>query len=390
MAQAKKRQDDRYVAKVMVDGKAKYVYGKTIKERDEKVRELKRKMDKGLDISADRDTFGYWREKWLRVKKSEVSAKYHETLIACSKKLDSIAHLQISKMRAMDLQDILLDMADDISPTTGKPYSQRTIKAVRDIASSVAHMAIENRVMDYNPFVKIKLPKAQKEPEKREALTPEQQRWIVETPHRAQTAAMIMMYAGLRRGELLALQWTDIDLTAKTININKAVVMEKGKSSVKQGGKTDAATRTVYMPDALVEYLKKQPRTNFLVCPSATGKLMSQSAWRKLWESYLLDLIIKYGDFAAYKKWNDKHPGERPSKFHPEELPLLIPHFTAHWLRHTYITNMYLAGVDVLTTMQQAGHSNIKVTMDIYTHLDSQHKEKNIEKLNKYLKSEIV
>ncbi len=386
MSGIKKRTDDRYVTKITVDGKSKYVYGRTIKERDEKVREIMRKQEKGLDLAAERDSFGYWLEKWLRVKKSEASAKYYESLVTCSKKLNDLSHIQISKLRAMDLQDILLDMAADVSTSTGKPYSQRTMKAVRDIASSVAQMAIENRVMDYNPFAKIKLPKAQKEPEKREALTAEQQRWIVDTPHRAQTAAMIMMYAGLRRGELLALQWTDIDLTAKTISVNKAVVMENGKSSVKTGGKTDAATRMVYIPDVLVDYLKKQPRTNFLVCPSATGKLMSQSAWRKLWESYLTDLNIKYGDFAAYKKWSDKHPnGERPSKFHPEELPMLIPHFTAHWLRHTYITNMYHAGVDVLTTMQQAGHSNIKVTMDIYTHLDAQHKVKNIEKLNKYL-----
>ena len=75
-------------------------------------------------------------------------------------------------------------------------------------------------------------------------------------------------------------------------------------------------------------------------------------------------------------------PGTR---FDPENIPFMIPRITAHWLRHTFITNMYLAGVDVLTAKQQAGHSDIKVTMDIYTHLDSEHQNRSMEKLNDYL-----
>lgn len=389
-----KRTDGRVQSKVYLgtdeSGKKlyKYVYADNNTELAAKVQELKLKLGKGIDITAERDTFGYWRDKWLKIKRSEASAKYYESCEICARKLDALAPAMITKLRAMDLQDILLDLAAEVSPSTGKPYSQRTIKIVRDIAAGIAEMALENRVIEYNPFSRVKLPKAQKEPEKREALTKEQQQWILDTPHRAQTAAMIMMYAGLRRGELLALQWSDIDIKAKTISINKSVVMENGKPSIKKGGKTDAAVRTVYIPDILVDYLKDLPRTNFLVCPAANGNLMSQSAWRKLWSSYITDLNVKYGDFDSWKEWSDKHEkGERPSKFHPKELPMLIPNFTAHWLRHTFITNMYHAGVDILTAKQQAGHSDIKVTMEIYTHLDNEYKSKNIDKLNSYLSS---
>ena len=71
-----------------------------------------------------------------------------------------------------------------------------------------------------------------------------------------------------------------------------------------------------------------------------------------------------------------------PKKFAPKKLPMVIPHFTPHWLRHTFIILMYLSGVDVLTAQQQAGHADISTTMQIYTHLDSVHKKKQINKLD--------
>ena len=64
---------------------------------------------------------------------------------------------------------------------------------------------------------------------------------------------------------------------------------------------------------------------------------------------------------------------------------MLIPRFTAHWLRHTFITLMYMAGVDILTAKEQAGHEDIETTMGIYTHLDNQFKKKNVSKLDTYL-----
>ena len=65
---------------------------------------------------------------------------------------------------------------------------------------------------------------------------------------------------------------------------------------------------------------------------------------------------------------------------------MLIPRFTAHWLRHTFITLMYMAGVDILTAKEQAGHEDIETTMGIYTHLDNQFKKKNVSKLDDYLR----
>ena len=227
------------------------------------------------------------------------------------------------------------------------------------------------------------IPNTAKAPEHRRALTNEEQKWVRETPHRAQTAAMIMMYAGLRRGELLALTWSDINLEKQTISVNKAVEFIGGKPYVKNCGKTEAAMRTVYIPTLLTDYLKTTDKTTLLVCPSAHGTLMSDTSWKRLWESYLKELNFRYGNFSDCIGLTVK------SKFQPGGLPMVIPNITAHWLRHTFITNMYFAGVDLLTAKEQAGHSDIRTTSEIYTHLDADFKERKMQNLDNFLNTQI-
>lgn len=65
--------------------------------------------------------------------------------------------------------------------------------------------------------------------------------------------------------------------------------------------------------------------------------------------------------------------------------PMTIPPITAHWLRHTFATLLYLSGVDVLTAKDQLGHADVKTTLNIYTHLDQEFKDKDIAKLDYYL-----
>lgn len=384
----KKRSDGRLKSSVyigMKNGKRqyKYVYATNSKELEKKVQELKLKLGKGLDLTADRDTFGEWGERWLKLKKAKVSAGRYVTYTARFANLEPLHTCPITKLRTSDIQDIILDCATEPSQRSGKPYARKTLIEIKNTAAQIIQLAIGNRVLDYNCALAVEIPKSATA-EKRRALTDEEQQWILDTPHRAQTAAMIMMYAGLRRGELLALTWEDIDLQQGTIAITKSVEIIDGKSHIKDGGKTSAATRTVFIPKVLIEYLSQVTHPRFsLVCPSAKGTLMSDIAWRRLWDSYLNDLNLKYGNWSACIQT----AGKRPSKFAPGKKPMLIPRITAHWLRHTYITLLYKAGIDVLTAKEQAGHSDIKTTMEIYTHLDSEYKKQNISKLDDYLES---
>lgn len=367
-----RRQDGRIQSKVYLgNGKYKYVYATTNKELQAKIDEVKVKLGKGIDVSAQRDTFDFWGQKWLKYKRPDVSENWYQTLSQNYKKLEPLYNMPISKIMTTDLKDILLDLAEN-------NYSQHLVQIVRDIASGVMRLAFDCRVIEYNPFERVQLPKT-KPPEKRRALTSEEQQWIIDTPHRAQTAAMIMMLAGLRRGELIPLQWSDIDFEHNTISVSKSVEFIGNNPNVKSGGKTDAATRIVAVPQLLIDYLSNLPRASFLVCPNTHGSIHTKSSWRKLWDSYIRDLNIKYGDFG------NSLSGKTPkSKYDPKGVPIVIPKFTPHYLRHTFITLMYLAGVDVITAAAQAGHSDVSVTMKIYTHLDEQYRDRAAEKIDKY------
>lgn len=381
MAQFRKRADGRYQTRVAIGGgEYKYVSGKTVKELNQKIADIKSKCNSGLNILAEADTFEKWGEIWLRNKERTVGYQTYATYKSRYKKLESVYDIPIAELRLVDIQELFYSLAEG-----EHRLSKKTLTGLKQDVIQIIQMAIDNRVLNYNCARAVLIPKSAKPAEHRRALTSEEQQWIINTPHRAQKAAMIMMFAGLRRGELLALKWSDIDLEEKTISITKSVEFIGNKPQVKQGGKTDAATRKVFIPDILVEFLRGcQPsKPDALVCPSARGSLMSEESWRRLWESYLAELNYHYGDFG--KCVDDKGcPLTVKSKFQPGGLPFVIPRITAHWLRHTFITNMYLAGVSLLTAKDQAGHSDMHVTSEIYTHLDSEYKSRDMHSLNEY------
>lgn len=381
-----KRKDGRVKASVYLgNGKYKYVYAANNRELERKVQEVKLQLGKGIDVSAERDTFGQWAERWLKLKKLEVSNGRYNTYSYRVRNLEPIAYMQIGKIRTMDIQDVIINLS-------AEGYALKTLKDVKNTASQIFRLAIDNRVIDYNPALSVKLP-TEAPKETRRALTKEEQEWITApTEHRAHRMAMIMMYAGLRRGEVIPLLWSDIDLSAKTISVNKAVEMINGKSVLKESTKTAAGMRVVYIPQVLADFLAAEPHNNsLLVCPDASGRMMSESAYKRLWDSYLAELNFKFGDFSGILVPNEQsgkpEPYRKPkSRFAPQKIPFVIPRITAHMLRHTFITLMYIAGVDLLTAKEQAGHADVQTTMEIYTHLDSIYKVKQIEKLDEYIR----
>ena len=75
----------------------------------------------------------------------------------------------------------------------------------------------------------------------------------------------------------------------------------------------------------------------------------------------------------------------KSSKPGPKVFDMTIPPITMHWLRHTFCTLLYLAGVDVVQACAQMGHADVSTTLRIYIHLDAIHKRKSVDKLDAYL-----
>ena len=347
-------------------GKRKYktVYGATQKEADAKAEAVKAKIGKGLDILSQQDTFGAWRKLWWTVKQTQIGSGTQTMYRAAQNRMEPLDGMGISKIKTADIDVLLISAAEE-------GLSHRSLSILRMTIGQIFDYAIDNRVVDYNPADRAKVP-AGSGKQVRRALTDEEQTMIRSLPHRAQTAAMIMMYAGLRRGELLALTWDDIDLDASTITVNKTLEFVSGKPQIKNSPKTEAGNRVVTIPEILAEYLRNVPHKAPIVCPNASGKYMSTTAWSRLWRSYIVDLNVTYGAAAGMSKHN------------PHGIPISID-FTAHCLRHTYATLLYKAGVDVLTAQYLLGHADVQTTLGIYTHLDAELKQRGLDKLNDYL-----
>ena len=387
------RDDGRIAVQVYIgrdeNGKRKYktVYGTTQGEADEKAMKLKLAMNKGLNIASERDTFKDWSDIWISIKETEVGKSQANVYRCALKHLNAaIGEYPLTKIKPVDIKFILTALSVK-NPNTKKPASKATLSMIKITAGQVFRMAIENRVTEYNPADYVKVPvTAQKG--KRRALDAEEQQWILDTTHNAKRAAMIMMYSGLRRGELIPLTWNDIDLDAQTIAVNKAVEKVTGRFEVKFTAKTEAGLRTVDIPKRLADYLREEKRESIYVCANTQGLIHTESSWRRMWESYLADLNLKYGDFSAHEiMQKDGTLREFKSKFDPKGVPFVIPKITPHWLRHTFATMLYFSGVDILTAKEQLGHADVKTTLEIYTHLDAIYKRKTMKKLDDFLDS---
>ena len=148
MQKNKKRSDGRVRAKVyigQVDGKPqyKYVYAGNNRELEAKVQEVKTKLGKGLDLTAERDSFEYWTERWAKLKKSNVSAGRYASYSARLSNLKSLYKCEISKLRTSDFQELMLDLASEPCDRIGKPYSKSTLNDVKNTARQIMQLAID-------------------------------------------------------------------------------------------------------------------------------------------------------------------------------------------------------------------------------------------------------
>lgn len=354
-----------------VDGKIKVktVYGRTQKEAEQKADALRFKLKKGIDITRDKDSFTLWANHWLSIKEVEVSADQYNLLKArVNVFIDFIGGEKINEIQSFELQQILNSIAKQ-NPTTGKPSAKNTMRSYFQIINAIFENAIDNRIIDFNPARNLKIPNDAPQKQRR-SLTQEERQRVIEFQHRAQPAAMLMMFSGLRRGEATALRWSDVDLENHRIIVSRSYNFKQREFKTPKNGKS----RIVSIPQILVDYLSSLERNSIYVLTSASGNLMSDTAWKRLFDSYIFDLNLEYGNFST------PH-----TKFEPYEIPMVIHPFTPHDLRHTFCTMMYEAGIDVLVAKEQMGHSDVKTTLSIYTHLDALHKERDLQKMDDFL-----
>lgn len=324
---------------------------------------------------------------WLKKAKTGVCYTYQRNLDSYVHHLNNfLSDKKIRDIKPYDIDIIIHKLAIN-NPNTNKPASKKFLNNLISCAQRIFDFAIENELIYKNPAKNKKKEIPKNAPQKKIiGITPAQQQLVINVEHRAKIAAVIMMFMGVRTGELLALEWTDFDLDKLKISINKRAQRTGTNLYTVVPGTKNGKNRYVAIPSNLGKWLRKQKimATSYLVCPNRNNSLQSPTQWKRLWESYQKEI-----NYFHYQQ-NCKQAGITcMNKHSPHGIPKVINTFNPHQLRHTYATLLYLSGVDVLTACDLLGHSNIETTLKIYTHLDKQFKELNISKFDSYIKSDL-
>jgi integrase len=224
---------------------------------------------------------------------------------------------------------------------------------------SIFKAAEENGLVAKSPVSGTLKAGGKKTPEK-VALTPQESRTLLERVEnrRAKTFLLTALHTGMRRGEILALKWEDIDFTAKVIHVRHNAVMGSNETTVSDELKTKAAKRDVPLSDELEACLlaQKENAHSPYVISMQNHKPLTRSSYKSMWR-----LIER-------------------------ELPGV--HVTAHILRHTYITRLFEAGLDIKEIQYLAGHSTVEMTLRVYTHYDRVSREaQTAEKVREALRT---
>ena len=377
------RADGRYMYtyKDPTTGKKAYIYSWKLERNDktpagkkidlslrEKEKLIEKDLREGISYKAGGLTVLELVERYISIKTKvrPTTRAGYKTVINVLRE-DAFGKKKISDIKTSEAKMWLIGLQDG-----GRSYS--SIHSIRGVVRPAFAMAVEDDLIRKNPF-DFELAKVLiNDSVKRDALTPKQERdflkFIKEDEHFSQfyDGMFILFKTGLRISELCGLTIRDIDLQERTINVYKQLQYTGGKKAYIEQTKTDAGTRVLPMSDEVYEAFKrvisgrKKPRVEQMI-DGVSGFLF----------------LDKKGKPMVAYHWEKKfqHSVEKYNKIYKVELPKITPHVC----RHTYCTNMAKSGISVKTLQYLMGHSDISVTMNVYTHLKLVNAQDELEKL---------
>lgn len=364
MGKYKKRSDGRYATTVMLgykpDGRANNVFlsAKTEKELRDKIVEVKMKMKAGEVVKQSDMLLKDYAANWMETYKSSVgiNTKAMYANIVNHHIKPELGHLPLNKICRSDVQKLINDNQDH----------PRTCEQIKMTMNQILNCAVDDKLLTENVAKKVIVPKRHKS--ERRALTDLEKEAIKKADFTPQEHAFVMLlfYFGLRRGEVLALTKADIDLRKRILIVNKTVVFDTNTPIVKSGAKSDAGNRTIPIPANAVPFFKEFLKSvdTFYIFPGKTFETLSKTQYVKMWER----IIRKMNDAVTTDK--EKAIGAQP-----------IAGLTAHIFRHNYCTMLYYSGISQKKAVELMGHSDLKMIMEVYAHLDEK-KEAVQEKLD--------
>ena len=339
-------------------------YGKTRIEARDKLIKAQRDLQTGKFVTPNRGKFGDWLTTWLaKYKKMKIADSTFALYkyVADKHILPSISTIPLQKLETKDVQTVLNNMQ-----TAGK--SSRLVHLAYQVINGALKQAVKEGKVFRNVCDAVELPKLTYK--EIVPLTKEQAGTFLEAAKKDKyfPAYLLELSSGLRRGELLALRWCDIDLDKGALQVKQTlsrVVKPEGDRKTQlmfNTPKTKKSQRVIKIPTGTVNVLKayqlasgNRDKPEALVFSNKAGGPLDPRAFTKRYER----LLIESG----------------------------LPKTSFHALRHTVAVLLIQAGEKVKNVQDLLGHEKYSTTMDIYaSYVPDDEKEKTAENLNAILK----
>ena len=270
-------------------------------------------------------------------------------------KKEDFGYRQIRDIKVSDAQQWIMKLHND-----GKGYS--TITNVRGVVKPAFQMAYNEDIIRRNPFDFKLVDVVPNDSQKRIAMTEEQQElWMGficedKTYCKYYDEFVVLLGTGMRVSEFCGLTKSDLDFENRKIRVDHQLVRERGGKYYVEKTKTECGCRFIPMIEDVYRSLKnilthhKSLKTEMIVDGYSSFLLLDKDDKPKV------ALHIENEMRWAMKKYKKLYP-DRP-----------LPHITPHVFRHTFCTNMANAGMDIKTLQYVMGHSDVGVTLNVYTH----------------------
>lgn len=300
-------------------------------------------------------TFFDWLDRWLAVyvkpSVKNITFSRYASIVKVRIK-PALGALRVEELTTPVLQEFISQLPER--------YSANSIKLTCFVIKSALTCAAEEGII--KPLKKLRCPKAREK--KVECFSKQEQakleEFVMHSPQIKYCGILLTLYTGLRIGELLALEWSDIDFKNGFLQVTKTCYdswVDGQYVKATDAPKTDSACRIIPVPPPILKVLasvQKRSKSRYVVSRNS-GENVSCRGYQ-----------FNFG--SVLKK-------------------LGIPHRGFHSLRHTFATRAIECGVDVKTLSEIMGHSNPVITLKRYTHSMMEHKEEMMQRIGKMFKT---
>lgn len=349
--------------------------------------------------TVNKEALGPWMSSWLENYKKhslrQTTYENYKALIDTHIIPDPIAKIQLQKLKTDTLQDFLRRMAEsgktitvrekvkedgkdkEVKKKVKAPLALRCVNLLLFIIKAALDQAQANSIIIRNPATH-----CQRYKEAKREMLPlnlDQQKALLQSlkEHRLYAAFYLALATGARRGEILALKWSNIDFTEGTAKITESLTRIKGGSKFSEP-KTASSRRTIRLPQKALEALQAHKNRQDEEKKKSQAHDEKENIKPPTYQD--MDLVfcqtngnkIDPRNFQrTFETWRDKAGLPKKTRLHD--------------LRHTFATMMFVNGADIKTVQSFTGHSNSSTLLEVYAHATGDSQKAAANKLNEIL-----